>query len=119
MVHTDLAPPVIHVQPRPVAVSAGQRANFSVEVESESRVLYRWRRNSVELNDGGGIVGSHTKWLRIRGIARSSDGDYDCVITNDAGSVFTAPARLTIGSISPPRPSDRSTPPAGAVTGSR
>jgi hypothetical protein len=119
MVHTDSTPPVVQIHPRPVTVRAGNRTFFAVDVESPSPVRYRWRRNSVWLSDGEGIVGSNTRWLRISGVDSSSDGDYDCVITNDAGSIVTQPARLTLGIASPRRPSDRTTPPAVAVTRTR
>jgi hypothetical protein len=120
MMHTDLSPPVVSTQPRGAAVRAGQRTYFKVAVESKSPVHYRWLRNSVELKDGNGIVGSNTRRLRIDSIDRYKVGDYSCIITNDGGSVATRPARLTLVDATSRRPSGRVGPPLdGTITGAR
>jgi len=111
MIHTDFSPPVIHMQPRRPTVRTGQRTYFKVSVESESPVHYRWFRNSVELQDGDGILGSSTRRLRVEGIDRHKVGDYSCIITNDAGRVITRPASLTISEGISRRPSGRVGPP--------
>jgi hypothetical protein len=98
IVHTDFTPPVVHEQPLTIAVSAGEQASFEVAVESETQLRYQWRRNSVALSDGDGIAGSDTAWLQIDGVDGASEGHYDCVVTNEAGSVVTWAARLAVDS---------------------
>jgi hypothetical protein len=110
IVQTDLPEPAVTLQPRSVTVREGSRTHFAIETHSESPVRYRWRRNSVELEDGEGITGSRTKWLRIRHVDQSLVGDFDCIVTNDAGSVFTLPARLSLGEVLPYRPTGRLSP---------
>jgi hypothetical protein len=107
MIHTDLSPPVIRVQPRRATVRAGQRTYFKVSVESESPVYYRWFRNSVELLDADGIFGSSTRRLRVESVDSHKVGHYSCIITNDAGRVVTRPVSLTITEGTSRRPSGR------------
>jgi len=71
---------------------------------------YRWRRNSVELSDNEQIEGSDSPRLTMLGLDRHLEGDYDCVITNEAGSVVTRAAHLAVGIAAPRRPADRSIP---------
>jgi hypothetical protein len=103
IVLTDHRPPAILTAPMAVTVPARRRTHFSVEVESDTPLSYRWRRNSVELEDEDGVNGSRTKWLRIRRATVSLEGDYDCVITNAAGSVVTSAVKLSLGAIGPRR----------------
>jgi hypothetical protein len=107
---TDFAPPDILTNPRSVRVARGRQTFFSVDVDSDTPVRYSWRRNGVELRDHDGISGSTTRRLRVRGVNRHSEGDYDCVITNDAGSIATRPAALIIGGARLRRHGERATP---------
>jgi hypothetical protein len=116
MVHTDLAPPVVHEHPLSVAASAGERASFKVAVASETPLSFRWRRNSVELVDGNGVSGSDTAWLQIEEVDGGSEGSYDCVVTNEAGSIVTWAARLAVDKGLSRRSTRRSAPLATGAT---
>ena len=107
------APPEILLHPRDAVVLEGRTATLSVEAASDTELLYRWRRNSVELGDDDHIEGSDTPRLTVRGVDRHLAGDYDCVITNEIGSVVTRAADLVVGDASPRRPSNRTTPVIG------
>ena len=107
---TLFAPPEILVHPRDAAVLEGRTAALSVEAASDTELLYRWRRNSVELGDDDHIEGSDTPRLTVRGVDRHLAGDYDCVITNEVGSVVTQTAALAVHDASPRRPSNRAIP---------
>jgi hypothetical protein len=49
----------------------------------------------------------------VLGLDHHLEGDFDCVITNEAGSVITRAAHLAVGTASTRRPSDRFTPLTG------
>jgi hypothetical protein len=110
---THFAPPEILRHPSDGVVPEGRTASLSVEAASDTELSYRWRRNSVELDDDDHIEGSSTPRLTVLGLDRHLEGDYDCVITNEAGSVVTRAANLAVGTVSPRRPADRSIPVIG------
>jgi len=107
---TSAPPPGIHTHPVSKSALEGCRISLSVEATSDLALRYRWRRNSIELSDDDEIVGSDTPRLTVIGLDKHHEGDYDCVVSNDAGSVLTETARLTIGVSSPRRPSGRTIP---------
>ena len=107
---TNNPPPEIHTHPVSTPGPEGCRISLSVEATSDQALRYRWRRNSIELSDDEQIAGSDTPRLTVIGLDNHHEGDYDCVVTNDAGSVLTETAQLTIGISLPRRPSDRAIP---------
>jgi len=106
----DDPPPEIQAHPLSTAAIEGAQVSLSVEATSDTPLRYRWRRNSVELSNRGSFAGSDTERLTVIGLDRHLEGDYDCLVTNDTGTVVTEIARLEIGLSSPRRPSDRSLP---------
>ncbi len=90
-------PPQIVTQPTSVIAVSGATVSFRASATSASQSSYQWLRNSVELDDGAGVFGSRSPKLELTAIDRSAAGDYHCVVTNDAGSVVSEPAKLTIG----------------------
>jgi hypothetical protein len=107
---TDNAPPEVLAHPRGGVVPEGRTATLSVQAASDTELRYRWRRNSVELSDNEQIEGSDSPRLTMLGLDRHLEGDYDCVITNEAGSVVTRAAHLAVGIAAPRRPADRAMP---------
>lgn len=100
-------PPRIIVQPKAGAVSRGQRILLTVDADSDSPLTYSWRRNSVELADHDRIQGSSTPVLRLRGPDASLAGDYDCIVTNDAGSIVTEKVSVEALQLLPRSPNTR------------
>jgi len=107
---TDVAPPEVLAHPTGGVVPEGRTAVFSVAAASDPELHYRWRRNSVELSDDDHIEGSLSPRLTVLDLDRHLEGDYDCVITNEVGSVVTRAAHLAVGTTSPRRPANRSVP---------
>jgi hypothetical protein len=110
---TRFAPPDILRHPSSGVLPEGRTATLSVEATSDTELSYRWRRNSVELDDDDHIEGSDSPRLTVVGLDRHLEGDYDCVVTNEAGSVVTRAAHLAVGTAAPRRPADRSIPVIG------
>ncbi len=110
-------PPEITVHPRSATVLGGWASILQVEVESDTEVSYRWRRNSVELEGGELFNVTDSPLLRIEEVDHRTVGDYDCVITNRVGSVVSAVARVTVGDVPPRRGGTRVRPSGASAKG--
>jgi hypothetical protein len=74
---------------------------FSVATTGTPAPTYQWFFNGAALADGGGVSGSSTSALYLRG-ASASAGTYTCTASNAAGSVSTNGATLTVVNTSTP-----------------
>ncbi len=86
------AAPIISNQPDPAVASLGENVAFDVML-SPTVVIpasYQWFRNGVA------ISGANTSLLALNNIQTVNAGVYKVVITNDAGSVESSTATLTI-----------------------
>jgi hypothetical protein len=100
-----LVAPQIAVQPSGVSAGVGQTAVFTVTVAGSSSppLAYQWQRMPQggsafsNLTDGGAFSGSATATLSITGVTAPMSGDkYQCVVSNNAGSVTSSAATLNI-----------------------
>jgi len=87
-------PPIVQ-QPEDRIVMPGETATFEMLVAHYDSGAYLWRRNGVELVDGGNISGATTLSLQI--VAQESDiATYDCVITGPWGPLVSIPVVLGV-----------------------
>jgi len=85
------ARPEIIQQPAAVSTAAGTNASFAVTLASNPLVpAYQWRLN------GSAIAGATLPTLTLPSVTPGLAGDYSVTITNSAGSVTSATARLTV-----------------------
>lgn len=91
------AAPAIAAQPLSQTATAEASVTFLVEASSSSPLGFQWRKNGTLL------PGANTAGLTLTRATLTDAATYDCVVTNPAGSVTTAPATL---SIAPPVPAD-------------
>ncbi len=76
---------------------SGPSAVFSVAATGQPTLTYRWRKNGVNLNNGGAISGVTTDTLTINPTVTGDTGDYDVVVTDGFGQAIASnPALLTI-----------------------
>ena len=102
------APLRIERQPVSVAAALGATVRFVIEVDSETETVYQWRRDSIDLEEGGRFVGVTSSLLEVRDVGRDVAGDYDCVVSNRAGSGVSRDAvLLVVGDEPPRRPEER------------
>lgn len=94
---TETAPQVTQ-QPATQVKCIGELASFHVSVNGAPPVTYRWRKNGVNLNDGGNISGATTSTVTINPVTAGSDGSFDCVIMDNCSQVTSNTASLTIPS---------------------
>jgi hypothetical protein len=88
--------PDIAQQPAVQNVVVGQQATFSVDATNGD--TFQWRRNTVNLADGGSLAGATGPTLTISAAQPSDAGSYDVIVGNSCGSVTSDPAMLTVGS---------------------
>ncbi len=84
--------PTLSAQPAPVAVNAGAPATLAVTVSGTGPFSFQWRK------DGVPIAGGTSAALSLAAAQVGDAGLYDVVITNVAGSVTSAGARIALNS---------------------
>lgn len=104
---TAREPPRLIRHPAPATSPYNGSAAFSIEVVDPAAASYQWRRNTVALVDDHRHAGAATAELTVSAVGFDTLGDYDCVVTNDAGSIASSPAALTLAGAPIRRPGDR------------
>ena len=85
------AAPAFALQPYPVTVAAGAMVVLTARATGEPLPAYQWRK------DGSSVTGATGATLTIPAATPADAGNYDVVATNDAGSVASGRASVTIG----------------------
>jgi hypothetical protein len=85
----DVAPSIT-TQPAASSVAAGSDAVFAVVAQGTEALSYQWRFN------GTPIAGANSAVLRINGVTGADAGNYSVAVTNNAGSVVSEAAVLTV-----------------------
>ncbi len=86
---------VISTQPIAVTQCEGTTATFSV-VATGTNLTYRWRKNGINLTDGGDISGATSATLSIATIVTADEGLYDAIVTGKCSTVTSAAAQLNV-----------------------
>ncbi|KAL7371033.1 hypothetical protein ABVT39_016921 [Epinephelus coioides] len=110
----DFPKPQITVQPETQSALKGTNVTFvcSAASSSDSPMTFAWKKDNEVLNDAeihnqahlrvqGGTGGEtevteYTTTLQLRNVEFSSEGKYQCVISNHFGSSYSTKARLTV-----------------------
>jgi len=82
--------PVITLQPQSQDATAGSTVTFSVEATGEGPLHYQWKKNGVDL------AGMTDSTLVLIAVKLASSGTYTVMVSNEAGSVESAPASLRV-----------------------
>jgi uncharacterized repeat protein (TIGR03803 family) len=88
-----LLAPVISTQPQDQTVAPNTTASFSVDAADEFPVTYQWYFNTNTL-----LAGQTANTLTLAGVTNGNAGAYTMVVTDNAGSVTSSPAMLTVSS---------------------
>jgi len=92
MLNHASAQPAIPGQPQSRTNVAGTTATFSVNATGAPPLSYQWVFNSLSNR----LPGETNDTLILPNVQASNAGNYRVVIANDAGSVLSASARLTV-----------------------
>lgn len=91
--------PLVVSNPPNLTVCSGAAAVFPVTAAGQAPLSYRWRKNGVDLSDGGSISGSQTTTLTISPTAAGDAGTYDIVVTDSfMQTLASTPATLVVNS---------------------
>lgn len=74
---------------------SGQNATFSVTA-SGSNLGYQWKKNNVDLNNGGNISGATSATIQISNVTSADAAFYSCLVSGDCGSANTNYAQLSL-----------------------
>ena len=85
----------ITVSPTSFSVLNGNPANFTV-VAAGNVTGYQWRKDGVDLADGGNIAGALTSSLTVSNTTSADQGAYTCFVTGSCNSIPGNPANLTV-----------------------
>ncbi len=89
--------PITVSTPVNVVVCSGSSASFSVTAAGQPTLTYQWRKNGVNLGNGGTVSGALTDTLTIDPTVSGDSGNYDIVVTDGFGQTITsAAASLTV-----------------------
>ena len=86
--------PRITVEPLSQDVSAGSEVSFNVTAVGDEPFSYQWRKEGIDLVDGGKVSGATTARLTLSGVQGAEMGRYSARVSNELGSVISAEASL-------------------------
>ncbi len=89
--------PITVTAPSNLTICSGDSASFSVTATGQPTLTYQWRKNGVNLSNGGSISGVTTPTLSINPAGTGDAGNYDVVVTDGFGqSITSSEATLTV-----------------------
>lgn len=89
--------PLVISDPPNLTVCSGSSAVFSVTAAGQAPLSYQWRKDGLDLADGGSISGVHTTTLTIDPTVEGDAGTYDIVVTDGfSQSLTSVPATLAV-----------------------
>ena len=83
--------PAITTQPSTITVTAGQTATFTVAATGSPAPTYQWQKGTTNIS--GATSASYTTPATVMG---DNGSNYQCVVTNSAGTVTSIAATLTV-----------------------
>ena len=91
----EIDAPSITANPTPTVAQEGSAASMIVVATGEG-LTYQWLKNGAAIPDGGKIAGATTDTLVVNGLSEAEEGFYSLAIFNDAGSVISSRAKLSM-----------------------
>jgi hypothetical protein len=93
---TSRALPVVNASPVSVTPAFGSAISLSANVTAGLGTTYVWRRDGVEIINGGRYSGATTAILNISDANAADNGSYELTMTDGDGSACTTPANVTV-----------------------
>ena len=91
----EIDAPSITANAAPTVAQEGSAASMTVTAAGEG-LTYQWLKNGAAIPDGGKISGATTDTITVNGLTESEEGFYSLAIFNDAGSVISSRAKLSM-----------------------
>jgi hypothetical protein len=93
---TSAPDPEISVQPQSQTKVVSQAVTFSITAGGKSSLSYQWKKDGSDMSDSARITGSRTASLTINDLSTADQGSYSVTVTDNAGSLDSEPATLTV-----------------------
>ncbi|MFN0137033.1 MAG: immunoglobulin domain-containing protein [Phycisphaerae bacterium] len=80
------------IDDEPVSVSGciGEQVQLIVNASGSGILVFQWRKDQVNIDN------EISNTLTFTSLEAADQGDYDCVITSDCGTITSAPATITV-----------------------
>jgi len=86
----------IVLSPVSATVKTGASVNFRVIANGLGMLDYLWKKNGVEIRNGGNVSGATTDILRLKNIDAADTGGYRAVVNNGQSTATSNSAMLTV-----------------------
>ena len=93
---TVLIPAAITTQPSNMVAAIGDTVVLSVGATGTGPLVYQWRKNGLNLTDGGRVSGATSPTVTISNILTSDVGNYDVTVSNSFSLATSAKADLAV-----------------------
>jgi hypothetical protein len=85
----------ITTQPADITICESEQISFTL-VSSGDNLIYQWKKNGVDISDGGSISGANTANLIINNAIFGDAGIYTCIVTGSCGNENSTPVTATV-----------------------
>src|SRR5690606_10248828 len=86
----QVEPARVTFNPTDITLYEQESATLNVNASGTAPITYQWRK------DGVAIPGANAEHLMITQASNTDAGTYDCIVSNEAGSVTSASAELVV-----------------------
>ncbi len=90
------------ITPSPVLLYTGNQASLNISYASSVPVSFQWRKDGVNLTDGGEIAGALSSNLMVGPLILADTGSYSVILNNTYGAVTSGVDSVT--AFTPPTP---------------
>ncbi len=107
---TAVEAPLIIKQPQPASVKAGENAAFTIKATGTD-LKYQWKVKKSDNADFVDIDGATSESYTLNAVSKEYNGyQYQCVVSNQSGSVTSNSVTLTVTEDAAPTPNPNPTP---------
>lgn len=99
-----IQPPNILIQPTNVIRNPGESATFIVAAGGTGPRTYQWRKNGVNLVNGGNVSGATTAVFTLNNVQLADAGFYSAAISNPGGTTVSQDGQLLFVTTQPTPP---------------
>jgi hypothetical protein len=95
---TSIDPAQMTGHPTDLTVNKGERVQFDVTAIGPGPLIYRWRKNSINLTDNARVTGTATSSLIITNALQADEGTYSVMVSNTVNTLVSSNAVLVVHS---------------------
>jgi|GEM_PF-1039523 len=85
----------ITTQPSDVTICETEQISFTLAVNGDN-LVYQWKKNGVDISDGGNVSGAETSNLIINNASISDAGIYTCFVSGSCGNENSLPVTASV-----------------------